>query len=129
VALLDLDGFKGVNDFWGHKAGDEVLTIAAGRISNTLRASDLIGRLGGDEFVMLLPGIGSKEASGFLERVRAAIFDAPIVSSAGEHHLGATIGVAFVENESNIEAVIAKADAMLLSGKGAGKNQIRTATP
>jgi PleD family two-component response regulator len=43
--------------------------------------------------------------------------------------LGATIGVAFVENESNIEAVIAKADSMLLSGKSAGKNQIRTALP
>jgi diguanylate cyclase (GGDEF)-like protein len=129
VALLDLDGFKGVNDFWGHKAGDEVLTIAAQRISNTLRASDLIGRLGGDEFAMLLPGISPKEASSFLERVRSAIYNTPIVSSAGEHRLGATIGVAFVENEINVEAVIAKADTMLLSGKSAGKNQIRTVVP
>jgi diguanylate cyclase (GGDEF)-like protein len=129
VALLDLDGFKGVNDFWGHQAGDEVLTIAAHRISNSLRASDLIGRLGGDEFAMLLPGVSPKEASHFLERVRAAIYDAPIVSSAGEHYLGATIGVAFVTDESNIETVIAKADTMLLSGKSAGKNQIRTAIP
>jgi diguanylate cyclase (GGDEF)-like protein len=129
VALLDLDGFKGVNDFWGHKAGDEVLTIAAGRIGNALRASDLIGRLGGDEFVMLLPGIGPKEANSFLERVRAAIHDTPIVSSAGEHQLGATIGVAFVTNETSVEAVIAKADTMLLSGKSAGKNQIRTVMP
>jgi diguanylate cyclase (GGDEF)-like protein len=129
VALLDLDGFKGVNDFWGHKAGDEVLTIAAQRISNTLRASDLIGRLGGDEFVMLLPGIGFKEANSFLERVRAAIFNTPIVSSAGEHQLGVTIGVAFVSDESSVEAVIAKADMMLLSGKSAGKNQIRSVIP
>ncbi len=129
VALLDLDGFKGVNDFWGHKAGDEVLTIAAQRISNTLRASDLIGRLGGDEFVILLPGISPKEASGFLERVRFAIYNTPIVSSAGEHQLGATIGVAFVTDETSVEAVIAKADTMLLSGKSAGKNQIRTVTP
>jgi diguanylate cyclase (GGDEF)-like protein len=129
VALLDLDGFKGVNDFWGHKAGDEVLTIAAQRISNALRASDLIGRLGGDEFAILLPGISDQEANGFLERVRAAIYNTPIVSSAGEHQLGATIGVAFVEGETSVEAVIAKADTMLLSGKGAGKNQIRTATP
>ncbi len=129
VALLDLDGFKGVNDFWGHKAGDEVLTIAAQRISNSLRASDLIGRLGGDEFVILLPGISPKEARGFLERVRAAIYNTPIVSSAGEHQLGATIGVAFVEGETSVEAVIAKADTMLLSGKSAGKNQIRTVAP
>lgn len=129
VALLDLDGFKGVNDFWGHKAGDEVLTIAAQRISNTLRASDLIGRLGGDEFVILLPGISPKEASGFLERVRSAIYNTPIVSSAGEHQLGATIGVAFVTGETSVEAVIAKADTMLLSGKSAGKNQIRTVAP
>jgi diguanylate cyclase len=67
VALLDLDGFKGVNDFWGHQAGDEVLKIAAQRITNSLRASDLIGRLGGDEFVMLLPGVSPKEANHFLE--------------------------------------------------------------
>jgi diguanylate cyclase len=105
------------------------LTIAAQRISNTLRASDLIGSLGGDEFVMMLPGVSPKEASQFLERVRAAIYNIPIAASAGEHQLGVTIGVAFVENESNIEAVIAKADTMLLSGKNAGKNQIRSAIP
>jgi diguanylate cyclase (GGDEF)-like protein len=126
VALLDLDGFKSVNDFWGHKAGDEVLVIAAQRMSKSLRASDLIGRLGGDEFVMLLPGISPSQATNFLERVRAAIYDTPIVSSAGEHQLAATIGVAFVENETSVQAVIVKADKMLLMGKHAGKNQIRS---
>ncbi len=125
VALLDLDGFKGVNDFWGHKAGDEVLLVTAERIRHALRASDLIGRLGGDEFVMLLPGISPKEAEPLLERVRAAIYETPILSSLGEHQLGATIGVAFVEHETSIQAVIAKADSMLLSGKSAGKNQTR----
>jgi diguanylate cyclase (GGDEF)-like protein len=126
VALLDLDGFKGVNDFWGHKAGDEVLTLTAQRIVQALRASDLVGRLGGDEFVMLLPGISPKEATSLLERVRATIHDTPILSSAGEHRLGATIGVAFVENETSVQAVIAKADSMLLAGKSGGKNQIRS---
>jgi diguanylate cyclase (GGDEF)-like protein len=126
VALLDLDGFKGVNDFWGHKAGDEVLVSTARIITKALRASDLIGRLGGDEFVMLLPGINPEEAAPLLERVRAAICEVPIQSSLGEHQLAATIGVAFVENETSIQTVIAKADSMLLSGKTAGKNQIRS---
>ena len=126
VALLDLDGFKGVNDLWGHKAGDEVLTLVAERISKVLRASDLIGRLGGDEFVMLLPGINLGEAAPLLERVRVAIHETPIYSSMGEHQLAATIGVASVEDEISVEVVIAKADHMLLSGKSAGKNQIRS---
>ena len=126
VALLDLDGFKGVNDLWGHKAGDEVLTMIAERITKVLRTSDLIGRLGGDEFVMLLPGINPKEAEPLLERVRTAIYQTPVRSSVGEHQLAATIGVASVANETSVQTVIAKADNMLLSGKGAGKNQIRS---
>jgi diguanylate cyclase (GGDEF)-like protein len=70
LLLCDLDHFKTVNDRLGHEAGDDLLRIAAARLSSSVRAGDLVARLGGDEFVVLLPGVSSREA---LQRVRDTI--------------------------------------------------------
>lgn len=70
VVLCDLDHFKTVNDRLGHDAGDELLRIAAARLSASVRSDDLIARLGGDEFVVLLPDVTSRES---LQRVRDTI--------------------------------------------------------
>ena len=70
IVLCDLDHFKTVNDRLGHDVGDDLLRIAAARLSTSVRAGDLVARLGGDEFVVLLPGVTSPEA---LQRVRDTI--------------------------------------------------------
>jgi diguanylate cyclase (GGDEF)-like protein len=73
LAILDLDGFKGLNDTRGHQAGDTLLRHAADTIQDACRASDVAGRIGGDEFALLLPETNQFEAAALCERLRAEI--------------------------------------------------------
>src|SRR5207248_8026028 len=73
LAIIDLDGFKQLNDTRGHAAGDAVLRSAAKTIEEACRASDVAGRLGGDEFVVLLPETNQFAAAALCERLRAGV--------------------------------------------------------
>ncbi|XVU20784.1 diguanylate cyclase domain-containing protein [Actinoplanes sp. CA-054009] len=93
VLLLDLNGFKAVNDTLGHAAGDELLCVVGARLTSHLRAGDLAGRLGGDEFVVLLPDASPAEADGLADRLRAAIRE-PITVRGEIVSVGVSIGAA-----------------------------------
>jgi diguanylate cyclase (GGDEF)-like protein len=123
IAILDLDGFKQVNDQFGHQSGDEVLQIVGQRLQMAARESDLIGRLGGDEFALLLPDVGADQAQAFVARIRSSLCDQPMRSSVSEHRIGATIGVTSLEHASSLRELLARADQALLSGKSTSKNQ------
>jgi small subunit ribosomal protein S15 len=73
AAMIDIDGFKAVNDRHGHEAGDEVLVATAEALQRALRAEDVIGRLGGEEFLALLPDTGPEAAARAAERLRGAV--------------------------------------------------------
>jgi diguanylate cyclase (GGDEF)-like protein len=129
IAILDLDGFKQVNDLFGHQSGDEVLSIVGQRLQMASRDSDLIGRLGGDEFALLLPDVRAEDAQTFVARIRATLCDQPIRSSLGEHRIGATIGVTVLERAVSLPELLAQADQALLGGKTKIKNQTYLAAP
>jgi diguanylate cyclase (GGDEF)-like protein len=94
VLMLDLDGFKAVNDRHGHAAGDEALREVARRLRRCVRERDLVARLGGDEFVLVLADFGADAVLHTVDRVRAALAQPIAVDRATEVSLRAAIGVA-----------------------------------
>ena len=124
VALLfvDLDGFKPVNDRFGHAAGDAVLIDFAQRLTACVRASDTVARLGGDEFAILLEDVRPAEVNSACERILAALSSGAHV--AGHHlSLSASIGVAFGEHGDTSESLLRNADLAMYEAKARGKNQ------
>jgi diguanylate cyclase (GGDEF)-like protein len=107
LVLVDLDGFKAVNDAHGHAAGDELLCWVVDRLRAGLRPSDAAGRLGGDEFALLLPGIDSADARPVVERLRAALAE----------RTSASFGIAAHPEHADAEALLARADAELYTEK------------
>ena len=124
IALLfvDLDGFKPVNDRFGHAAGDAVLIDVAGRLTGCVRQSDTVARLGGDEFALLLEDVHPPEVSSACDRILAAL-------SRGAHVAGhqlalsASIGVAFGDSSETAESMLRNADLAMYEAKSRGKNQ------
>lgn len=120
LLLLDLDGFKAVNDTWGHHAGDLVLTEIATRVSGTLRESDTAARLGGDEFVLLLP---ATPLVGAIETARALVdfIVAPVIIDEKPLTVGASIGIAVFPNHGrDAEVLLAAADSAMYDAKHSG---------
>jgi diguanylate cyclase (GGDEF)-like protein len=124
IALLfvDLDGFKPVNDRFGHAAGDAVLVDVAGRLTACVRQSDTVARLGGDEFALLLEDVHPPDVSSACDRILAALSRGAHV--AGHHlALSASVGVAFGDSSETAESMLRNADLAMYEAKSRGKNQ------
>ncbi|MCG8417275.1 MAG: diguanylate cyclase [Proteobacteria bacterium] len=93
VMVIDLNGFKAINDEFGHAAGDEVLRIVAACLNEAVRSSDTVARFGGDEFVIILPQAGKDAAARLADRIRGQVAKAADRAGMGDK-LGAAIGLA-----------------------------------
>ncbi len=119
VLYLDLDGFKQVNDTWGHEAGDRLLVTVADRLRGCLRATDTAARMGGDEFTVLLPGLkDDREAAEVATRVGAALRE-PVRLGLGEVAPSASIGVVVGDAAGDPSDLIRRADAAMYRAKQA----------
>ena len=121
VAFCDLDGFKPVNDTWGHTAGDAVLVAVADRLRRELRTGDELARVGGDEFTVLLRNVDDEEAA---RQVAARLVDAftePFsLPDGGQVALGLSVGVVLVGEGQSADALLARADEALYAVKRRG---------
>ncbi|GAA2339916.1 GGDEF domain-containing protein [Dactylosporangium salmoneum] len=115
VLVLDLDGFKQVNDVRGHHAGDELLVQVARRLDAAIGPDDLVARLGGDEFAMLLPGLGADAAHRRAASVAAAL-TRPYDLAGAVVRVGASVGVA-TGTPADADALLRRADAEMYRRK------------
>ncbi len=124
--MMDLDGFKALNDRFGHQMGDEVLRWVASLIKANVRPMDTVARYGGDEFAALLPGADAEEARAIGERLRQAVGTITFGPSGGG--LGLSVGVAVLSGQAEgAEELVRRADEALLAAKEAGRNYVWTA--
>lgn len=127
VIMADLDHFKGVNDTFGHQAGDAALVAFGGLLRRHARGSDLPCRWGGEEFVLILPDMEHPSARERAEDLRLALADAKIACEGGVIPVTASFGVAtFPQHGGTGDELIAAADGALFAAKHAGRNRVKS---
>jgi len=126
VLLVDLDGFKKINETYGHEVGDDVLICVAQRLSGCVRGSDTVSRLGGDEFVVLLNDPGRGEDAQIVAEKLIESISTPIRSGARTLFVSASVGICmFPRDAQDAETMLRRADAAMYRAKQAGRGAWR----
>ncbi|XAW88801.1 GGDEF domain-containing protein [Vibrio sp. CDRSL-10 TSBA] len=120
---MDLDGFKAVNDTYGHTIGDAVLKMVGQRLVGCLRSSDIVARLGGDEFVAIL--LDSEDHDFFKSQQIIASIGMPMKIGELQVSIGISIGAAvYPDNGATVDAMLLQADRALYQAKDQGRNRL-----
>lgn len=118
LIYIDLNGFKGVNDTYGHQAGDEVIREVGRRLKHCLRRTDTPARLGGDEFACILEDFRDREAALQVIQKVAATFDAKISAEGHDHDIGGSLGVSiYPESTRSVAVLVQLADEAMYQAK------------
>jgi len=126
VLFLDLDNFKGINDTFGHLAGDELLRQIANRLRQSVRKEDVVSRLGGDEFALIMTGINDvKVVDGMARKILDAVSE-PVQVADRQHHISVSIGIA-IHGRDKVSAddLVECADTAMYQAKTDGRNNYR----
>jgi diguanylate cyclase (GGDEF)-like protein len=128
VVMLDIDGFKTINDRVGHLGGDEILSSIGVRLKHVLRSSDVRGRFGGDEFLIVLPDTPAAGAAYVAEALRREIESLEVPIDGTIMRVTASVGVASAAPEElDPNTLVGRADRALYAAKNAGRNTVRAA--
>jgi two-component system cell cycle response regulator len=125
--MIDLDGFKQINDVYhNHAVGDQILTVAARIINANLRKADVAARYGGDEFILLLPHASAEESASVVQRIREEYRQASSIILRRNEGATMSVGVGSkrIDDPASPEQLVAAADAALYQAKNAGRNRI-----
>lgn len=127
IGMIDIDGFKRINDMHGHLVGDEALRKAAQVMTSMLRHDDVVGRLGGDEFLVLLPRTNERAATAILNRIREAIRGTAIRTREGPVRMTFSVGFTVRQPGDKLseDDLLRNADDALADSKTAGRNQVQ----
>jgi diguanylate cyclase (GGDEF)-like protein len=129
--MIDLDGYKQMNDSYGHQVGDQILVTAGKVISANMRRMDVAARYGGDEFVLLLPHANADEAAAVANRIREEFRAASATLLKRDKGISMSIGIGSLKGNSppHADQLVARADAALYEAKEAGRDRIMLAKP
>lgn len=128
VLMVDLDGFKGINDNYGHPAGDQLLTAVARRLRRIVVPTDTLARLGGDEFAIVLERATDEDAHDTAWRIVRALAE-PLEIDGQSIRVAASVGVRVMDDTVSVQQGLRDADLALYAAKAAGKNQAYVFTP
>lgn len=129
IGMLDLDGFKNINDTLGHDKGDEMLQMIAQRLSNYLRKTDVISRFGGDEFVLLFEGLNKHDTLTTIGNELVTIFHEPFILNGHPYKMTGSIGLTYSKAEPfDLAEMIKSADQAMYKAKNSGKNSFKCHT-
>jgi two-component system, cell cycle response regulator len=129
IGMCDIDHFKKVNDQYGHLVGDDVLKGFVKIMRHTMRDFELLGRYGGEEFLVISPQSSGMPHQPLYERLRKAIAETDIQTSAGGVPITVSIGVALATGAEEMDTLLASADAALYRAKREGRNRVAYAGP
>ncbi len=125
IYMLDLDGFKPVNDQHGHDTGDELLIAIGARLTAAVRSRDIVARVGGDEFVVVATDLKAESQAAEVGSKLAAVFSTPFELTAHTCRVGVTIGYVVAPQDGSQPAGLLKAaDAAMYAGKQGGKGRV-----
>lgn len=128
VLFIDLDGFKAINDAFGHHTGDCLLKAVAARLGGAVRFTDTAARFGGDEFLVLLPAVDGRSAARQISMHIVQQLRQPFAIDQGLHYISASVGVAFYPDHGRTaESLIIRADEAMYQAKARGGNQLAVA--
>ncbi|HJV27378.1 MAG TPA: diguanylate cyclase [Aromatoleum sp.] len=123
ILTLDLDGFKPVNDQFGHATGDEILKAVACRLQASVRATDTVARIGGDEFVIVLENLQSAHFAEHMADKLVTALGAPVILRGRPFHVTTSVGIAiYPKDGKNAATLLESADRAMYSAKHAGRN-------
>lgn len=122
--MIDIDGFKSINDSHGHLEGDMVLQAVGEALRKCLRKNDYAGRYGGDEFFVVLPGSEKSTALHVAERIKSAIEEIKLSTKEADINVSASIGITAYKSKEHMDSFIERADKAMYMAKDNGKNRI-----
>ncbi len=129
LLFIDLDGFKPVNDSFGHDVGDEVLCEVARRLAGSIRAEDTVARVGGDEFIAIVGNLADDEAAKSVATCIGVAVDLPFVLAGHSINVGASIGIAlFPDDAEDLDGLRRAADQAMYQVKRSGKGSFAFAS-
>jgi len=124
ILFIDIDGFKAINDTYGHATGDLFLIAIGTTLLNCLRLHDVIGRWGGDEFLAVLPNVGPSDLSEVAERYRLLVQETILPIGEKKLHVTVSVGGTVATPEDTVETLVTSADFLMYNSKTTGKNRV-----